>query len=170
MKGIIYCLRNVNNNKMYIGQSTRSLKTRWKEHLRTNNTHISEVLKIEGAKNFEKFVLFETNAETKEELFDILQEKEQFFIDTLKTIENGYNKRCSAKNHCNRSKTTLQIELAKKNLTGEGVMNKGSKLSEKDVVEIRRSTEHWSVLAEKFKVSRRTIYRVRNNEVYKNIN
>ncbi len=170
MKGIIYCLRNTKNNKMYVGQSTRSLKTRWREHLRTNNTYISNMLKTEGAENFEKFVLFEVETETKEELFDILQEKEQFFIDTLKTMENGYNKRCSAKNHCNRSKNTLQIELARKNLTGEGVMNKGAKLSEEDVVEIRRSAEHWSVLAEKFKVSRRTIYRVRNNEVYKNIN
>lgn len=169
MKGIIYGLRNKENNMMYIGQSTRSLKTRWKEHLRTKNTYISKILKEVGSDNFERIVLFEVDANTKEELLNILHEKEEYYIKRLETVEKGYNRRNSARNHTNRAKNDLQKELARKNLTGEGIKNKGSKLSEQQVLEIRSSKEHWSFLAKKYGVSRRTIYRVRNKEVYNNI-
>lgn len=92
---IVYCIRNIINNKEYIGLTTRPLEKRWKQHIyesnRKNswewNTPLGNAIKKYGKESFEVFVLIE--CQTKEEM----KQTEIRLIKERKTLssENGYN-------------------------------------------------------------------------------
>lgn len=93
----IYCIRNLVNNKVYIGKS-RNIYLRLKDHITRLNTknkdenpYLINSWHKYGKNNFEYFVL---------EYFDILdenllKERELYWIDTYKSTNNqfGYNLR-----------------------------------------------------------------------------
>lgn len=89
MQSGIYIIRNIINNKCYIGQ-TNNLKGRWIKHrnfLRKNkhhNKHLQAAWNKYGEKNF----LFETLEKCP---INELDEKEIYYIDKYKTYINGYN-------------------------------------------------------------------------------
>lgn len=88
--GIIYCTRNITNDKRYIGQTTRSLNRRKKEHIGQANCGseyaIHQAIRKYGADNFEWNIL--DHAHSQEEL----DEKEKFWIKYYNTFyEGGYN-------------------------------------------------------------------------------
>lgn len=83
----IYKITNLINGKLYIGQTTRSIEERFKQHLKPSNrcTILKEAIKKYGRENF-KIELIEI---CKKEDLDI---KEIFWIKELNTISpNGYN-------------------------------------------------------------------------------
>jgi group I intron endonuclease len=86
----VYCIKNITNNKIYIG-SSKHVEARWKEHvyLLENKKHHSVKLQKAwnkyGSGNF-KFEVLETT-EDKNLLFII----EQQWLDKTKSYENGYN-------------------------------------------------------------------------------
>jgi group I intron endonuclease len=88
---IIYKLTNINNGKIYIGQTVDSLEKRINGHLNESNNNSTKrpllnALKKYGLKNF-KIEIIDT-AETQEEL----DEKEIKWIESLKSLTpNGYN-------------------------------------------------------------------------------
>jgi group I intron endonuclease len=83
---IIYKLQNNRSGKIYIGQTTRSLDTRIREHFRQKKSPISKALRSVGLNGFTATVI--DHAHSHEEL----DEKERFWITHYDCIvPNGYN-------------------------------------------------------------------------------
>lgn len=88
MYGIIYKATNLNNAKMYIGQTTYSMKTRQLNHFKkadTPTTKFHHAINKYGKNNFKWEII--DSADSKEEL----NQKEILWIETLNTYKNGYN-------------------------------------------------------------------------------
>jgi group I intron endonuclease len=82
--GIIYLIKNKINEKCYIGQTTYSLKKRFREHCQSHSL-IGKALREYGAINFEKLVIKDIKNEK-------LNEEEVSFINEYNCIApNGYN-------------------------------------------------------------------------------
>ena len=83
---IIYLFKNKLNNKMYVGQTTRTFHERTGEHLRHESTAFGGALKKYGIENFDYRII--DKATTIEEL----NAKEIHWIKRLGTLApNGYN-------------------------------------------------------------------------------
>ncbi len=119
--GIIYIIKNLINHKIYIGQTTRTLKKRWKDHINeykysSKNDEIEKVLyhafKLHGIENF---VIFQIKECSDEELDDF----EIFYIKTYSAmVPCGYNVRTggSSGKHSEESKEKMrQSKLGSKN-------------------------------------------------------
>lgn len=88
--GYIYKIVNLVNNKMYVGQTTQSIKRRFKKHISSSNgednTYIHNAIKKYGAN---KFVIYEIDSAKNQ---NELNNKEIYWIKKLNTkIPNGYN-------------------------------------------------------------------------------
>lgn len=82
---IIYKIQNKINNKIYIGQTVRTLEERIKEHKRNKNCVMYKAFKKYGFENFDIKQIDE--AKTIEEL----NEKEIYYINLYDSKNNGYN-------------------------------------------------------------------------------
>lgn len=87
---IIYKITNIINNKIYIGQTVKTADERLKQHIYTatkhiTNTHLAHAIRKYGQDNF-KIEIIDT-AKSQEEL----DYKENYWINALNTINNGYN-------------------------------------------------------------------------------
>ena len=86
--GYIYKITNKMNNKIYIGQTNRTIEIRWKEHCRhlNKNMPICRAIKKYGKSNF----LVEELEECPNNKLD---EREQYWIKYFDSFnkENGYN-------------------------------------------------------------------------------
>ncbi len=94
MYGVIYKITNLLNGKPYVGQTTRTIEERFKEHVSHNQYLIGKAIRKYGKENFSIEVLDE--CETQKEL----NERERFFIATLNCRHpNGYNLDIGGKGH-----------------------------------------------------------------------
>ena len=89
---LIYKVTNKQNNKVYIGQTVKSLNQRRSEHKHRflyENSHnkFYNALKKYGWKNFSWEILEESNNWT----YETLDEKEKYYIKLYDSINNGYN-------------------------------------------------------------------------------
>ena len=83
--GFIYVIENIVNNKKYIGQTTRTVKIRWTEHLCAKNRLFSNDIKIHGKQNF-VFIKVEEFENS------LLDEKEKDYINLYNSLHpTGYN-------------------------------------------------------------------------------
>ena len=85
----IYLIKNNVNGKCYVGSSS-NINSRWQHHKKPSvwkksNNELYTDFQEYGLENFSFEVLEEC---TESELF----QKERYYIETLKTIETGYNK------------------------------------------------------------------------------
>lgn len=87
----IYKITNTNNNKLYIGKTSRDIKTRWEEHLRHINTYPDIPLYRAMAKYGIESFSIEQIEECPEAIVD---EKEKYWINFYNSYKNGYN--CTA--------------------------------------------------------------------------
>jgi group I intron endonuclease len=88
--GIIYCAYNTISHKYYIGQTTRSLAERWKEHCWTpssKQTYFAKAIRKYGKSAFELTIL--ATAGTHDQLNDL----ERLWIITTRSFDPkvGYN-------------------------------------------------------------------------------
>lgn len=83
----IYKITNDINNKIYIGQTTRSLSKRWSQHKHNSKegqTHLYRAMRKYGVEHFS----IEKIVECPEDELDKL---ECFYIEQYDSYENGYN-------------------------------------------------------------------------------
>lgn len=87
----IYKITNLCNGRMYIGQTTKELDERWKEHLhdcrksRCRNRPLYMAMNKYGADNFKIESIEEVDNP------DTLFEREIYWVDYYDTFRNGYN-------------------------------------------------------------------------------
>lgn len=95
MTGIIYQYINTFNNKCYIGQTSKSLDKRWKKHLkeakRNSNCAFHCAIRKYGAEAFEHKILCEIYRETTEQLKEVLDYYECYYIKYYDSYNRGYN-------------------------------------------------------------------------------
>ena len=116
--GEIYKITNIQNNKIYIGQTTRPIEYRFNRHINDAlhnilDTHFARAIRKYGPQNFTIKVI--DNAETQEEL----TKKEQFWIQYYNSVENGYNETdAMSKSGGNtyQSKTQEEMEIIKEKI------------------------------------------------------
>jgi len=88
--GIIYVIKNKCNDKVYIGQTTSNLQTRFNQHFKKStmaNRHykLYNAIKKYGKDNFYIELLEERIP------IELLNEREIFYIEKYNSFYNGYN-------------------------------------------------------------------------------
>lgn len=94
MTGYIYKITNSINEKVYIGQTIRSVKQRFKEHFHPSSgcVFLQRAMVKYGYENFKVEILEFINAESKSELIKILNRIEVQYININNSLfPNGYN-------------------------------------------------------------------------------
>ena len=94
----IYRIVNIITGKMYIGQSL-DVKNRIRVHRYQlkkgshGNDHLLRSYNIHGASNFKYEILYtiENQTNTKEQIIQILNKNEEYFINGYDSFKNGYN-------------------------------------------------------------------------------
>jgi len=92
---LVYCIKNIINNKEYIGLTKRPLEQRWKQHIYESNkkdswewnTPLGNAIKKYGKDSFQVFVLEVCSSETELKLKEIQLIKERKSLAS----ETGYN-------------------------------------------------------------------------------
>lgn len=151
MKGIIYLITNKITGKMYVGQTTRGLNRRWKDHCNVNSRcgHVSRAIREYGEN------LFYVDQIDSGENLDELNYKEEYWIVKLNTLfPNGYNTYANSKSPSNSARNKMsQANLGNK----KGV---GRKVSDEAKLKISRKNKETKSLAEiKMKMSQAAIKR-----------
>lgn len=82
--GFIYIIKNDINNHVYIGQTSRNIEIRWKEHIRHTNQIINLAIQKYGVEHF----WIEQIEECEDSLLD---ERERYWINEYHSFDNGYN-------------------------------------------------------------------------------
>lgn len=89
--GYIYLITNLLNNKKYVGQTIKKPEDRWKEHIFRGTSNkwymtsiITKAIHKYGANNFDFKVIEECKN-------DLLNEREEYWIQYYDTFNNGYN-------------------------------------------------------------------------------
>lgn len=118
MKGYIYKFQNNINNKIYIGQTRRSLRTRYSQHLNASKKDkkypLHWAITKYGIENFTFSVVEEIESDNIEHLIDSLNKLEIDYIQAFNSmVPNGYNVRtggnCYIIKPYSRSKFTTPI-------------------------------------------------------------
>ena len=146
---IIYKITNLQNNKIYIGQTIRSVDARWREHLKSaqlgTDLHLYEAIRLYGKDNFIIEVI--DNATSQEEL----DNKEKYWIHYFNTLnpEKGYNNIEGGNSNPMFNKTIAQKHNNK--MRSEEVRNKISSTMKKLREEQGFSFETRAKISEKLK-------------------
>lgn len=82
--GYIYIIKNDINDKVYVGQTSRNIEVRWKEHVRHTDQIIDKAIHKYGFEHF----WFEQVEECKDEDLD---SHEQYWIMYYNSFQDGYN-------------------------------------------------------------------------------
>ena len=127
MFGIIYKITNIVNNKVYIGQTQRTLEDRFKRHVRfaKNDDRSKDIcfacaIRKYGENNFiiEKI----DEADSKE----VLNEKEKYWINFYDSFKSGYNSTLGGEGgntYEGRDKKLMQKTKAKLSRANLGIKN-----------------------------------------------
>ena len=114
----IYKITNIQNNKVYIGQTIRPIEQRFHRHINDAlnnilNTHFARAIRKYGK---DSFVIEEIDtAETQEEL----NKKEQYWIQYYNSVIDGYNETdaiSKSGGNTYQSKTEEEMEIIKEKI------------------------------------------------------
>jgi group I intron endonuclease len=127
---IIYLIKNIVNNKVYVGQTINPLKRRKYGHIadsnRGKNTKISRAMKKYGKDNFVFSELISCNNS------DELNEMELYFINEYKSIDDSYGYNIKIGGECGfkvSEETKIKISIASKKAAQRAKDNGGHWLS-----------------------------------------
>ena len=114
----IYKITNIQNNKVYIGQTIRPIKERFHRHINDamNNildTHFARAIRKYGKDNFIIEEIDNANSQ------DELNKKEQYWIQYYNSVNEGYNEtdaisKCGGNTY--QSKTEEEMETIKEKI------------------------------------------------------
>ena len=114
----IYKITNIQNNKVYIGQTIRPVKDRFNRHINDalNNiidTHFARAIRKYGKENFQIEII--DTAQNQNEL----NEKERYWIQYYNSVKEGYNEtdaisKCGGNTY--QSKTEEEMEVIKEKI------------------------------------------------------
>jgi hypothetical protein len=94
-EGFIYCITNIINNKLYIGQTKQTISIRFKQHITFKSkydTCLNRALKKYGIQHFKVEELFKCECKEREDLTKNLNKKERLLINEYNSlVPNGYN-------------------------------------------------------------------------------
>lgn len=93
-EGYIYKITNDINNKLYIGQTTTTIKNRWRQHKTFSKKAcyaLYNSINCYGIEHFKITQVEKIECDTKQELYDLLNEKEIYWIKYYNSYNNGYN-------------------------------------------------------------------------------
>lgn len=110
---IVYKITNSVNNKIYIGQTSRSLVKRWEEHIKESSYRKSKfynAIKKYGHHSFTIHIICYANS------LEELNHREKYCIRVFKAIENGYNSQLGGKDHTLTKEVKTKISIAIKQL------------------------------------------------------
>jgi group I intron endonuclease len=86
--GFIYIIRNEVNEKVYIGQTTKSVQERFMQHLKLLKSNKNQLIHKAIVKYGKESFYIETLEECSNELLD---EREIFYIELYDSFNKGYN-------------------------------------------------------------------------------
>ena len=122
----IYKITNIQNNKVYIGQTIRPIKERFHRHINDamNNildTHFARAIRKYGKNNFIIEEIDNANSQ------DELNKKEQYWIQYYNSVNEGYNEtdaisKCGGNTY--QSKTEKEMEDIKEKIRQTKLGNK----------------------------------------------
>ena len=114
----IYKITNIQNNKVYIGQTIRPIQDRFHRHINDalNNildTHFARAIRKYGKDNFIIEQIDQAQTQNK------LNKKEQYWIQYYNSVQNGYNEtdaisKCGGNTY--QSKTEKEMEVIKEKI------------------------------------------------------
>lgn len=114
----IYKITNIENGKVYIGQTVKPIKDRFARHLNDAvsnrlNTHLARAIRKYGT---DKFIYEEIDSANSQ---DELNLKEQYWIRYFNSVEDGYNEtdaisKCGGNTY--KSKTPDEMEEIKEKI------------------------------------------------------
>ena len=114
----IYKITNIQNNKVYIGQTIRPVKDRFNRHMNDAlnsilDTHFARAIRKYGKENFIIEVIDEAQNQ------ESLNEKERYWIQYYDSIKTGYNEtdalsKCGGNTY--KSKTTDEMNVIKEKI------------------------------------------------------
>ena len=89
--GFIYKIGTTKSDEVYVGQTTRDINTRFKEHLKNSTEKARESVKLYEAMNTYGKETFYVEQLDVAQSRDELNEKEIYWIKKLNSIEKGFN-------------------------------------------------------------------------------
>lgn len=91
--GMIYLIQNNITKKVYVGQTTRSIEERFKEHCRRSNKcrKLANSINKYGKNNFSITVLKNVENENYDSFIKELNYWERYYIHLYDSVKNGYN-------------------------------------------------------------------------------
>ena len=108
----VYKIKNIVNNKVYIGQSIRPIEQRFKRHINDAinnnlNTHFARAIRKYGQDKFEIEQIDVANSQEE------LNKKEQYWIRYYDAMRNGYNEtdalyKCGGNTYKNKSSKEMK--------------------------------------------------------------
>lgn len=138
--GLIYCAKNIENNKVYIGQTTKKLETRVHQHFKNaknnnrssyKNSYFYNSIRKNGEDVFQWIVLYYAGNK------ELLNEAEKYYIKLLNSSNNryGYNLTYGGESFLNlteeaKERWRLSVVKSGKNRRGKPTKLKGIKRSE----------------------------------------
>ena len=86
----IYKITNIQNNKIYIGQTIRPVQDRFNRHINDAlhnviDTHFARAIRKYGKENFSLEIIDTAQSQ------DELNKKERYWIQYYNSVEEGYN-------------------------------------------------------------------------------
>jgi group I intron endonuclease len=96
-KGYVYRITNSKDGMLYIGQTTRTIEKRFKEHVynanNDNDSKLSKAIRLDKKENFEVVELEQIEGYTLKQLRFLLLQAEKFYIEHFESTkwDKGYN-------------------------------------------------------------------------------